>query len=378
MIDSAATGGVQVTGGAQPRLEGCEISGTPVGLLVEAGSRVEGTDLKVRGARTVALRAVGESVLVLEGGEVEGGGAGTGLEVSERAEARLSGVRLHGTGGTALDLAGGARVELSSCVFRGWRAQVGTDGRLTARESEFTGSDGDGVTVAAGGTLTAVGCRITGAHGHGLHLQADARAELTNCALVDNGGDGVRSSSDQPVLLHQCEVRDNGGSALREVQPARPERPQARPRSADPGPAPHPGTGPLADLEGLVGLESVKREVTGLINLNKMAQRRQEMGLPMPPMSRHLVFAGPREPARPPWPGSTGRSWPSWASSARAISSRWPAPTWSPRSSAAPPSRPPRCSPRRWAACCSSTRRTPSPTSPRAAARTSAKRPSRR
>lgn len=37
----------------------------------------------------------------------------------------------------------------------------------------------------------------------------------------------------------------------------------------------------------------MKLEVTGLINLNKMAQRRQEMGLPMPPMSRHLVFAGP-------------------------------------------------------------------------------------
>ncbi|MFD8820402.1 AAA family ATPase, partial [Streptomyces sp. NPDC059627] len=51
--------------------------------------------------------------------------------------------------------------------------------------------------------------------------------------------------------------------------------------------------GPLAELDALVGLESVKREVTGLINLNKMAQRRQEMGLPMPPMSRHLVFAGP-------------------------------------------------------------------------------------
>jgi SpoVK/Ycf46/Vps4 family AAA+-type ATPase len=51
--------------------------------------------------------------------------------------------------------------------------------------------------------------------------------------------------------------------------------------------------GPLAELHELVGLEGVKREVTGLINLIKMAQRREEMGLPMPPMSRHLIFAGP-------------------------------------------------------------------------------------
>lgn len=37
----------------------------------------------------------------------------------------------------------------------------------------------------------------------------------------------------------------------------------------------------------------MKLEVTGLINLNKVTKRRTEMGLPMPPMSRHLVFAGP-------------------------------------------------------------------------------------
>jgi SpoVK/Ycf46/Vps4 family AAA+-type ATPase len=46
------------------------------------------------------------------------------------------------------------------------------------------------------------------------------------------------------------------------------------------------------ELTGLVGLEGVKREVTSLINLNKMAQRRQEAGLSAPPMARHLVFAG--------------------------------------------------------------------------------------
>src|SRR5580698_9875857 len=55
----------------------------------------------------------------------------------------------------------------------------------------------------------------------------------------------------------------------------------------------HRGPGPLADLDELIGLASVKEEVRGLINMNKMSQRRQEMGLPVPPMSRHLVFAGP-------------------------------------------------------------------------------------
>jgi Holliday junction resolvasome RuvABC ATP-dependent DNA helicase subunit len=57
--------------------------------------------------------------------------------------------------------------------------------------------------------------------------------------------------------------------------------------------AAHRGDGPLAELHSLVGLDSVKAEVTGLINLNRMAQRREQMGLPMPSLSRHLVFAGP-------------------------------------------------------------------------------------
>jgi Holliday junction resolvasome RuvABC ATP-dependent DNA helicase subunit/nitrous oxidase accessory protein NosD len=297
VIVSAATSGVHVTGGARPVLEGCEISGTPLGLLVEAGSQAECTELTVRGAGTAAVRALAGSVLSLRGGEIESDG-GAGVELDESAEGRFTGLRLRGKGGAGLSLANGARAELSSSALSGQSALIGADAQLTARESEFTGSDADGVRIAAGGSLTAIGCRITGARGHGLHVQVGARADLTNCAVLENGGDGVRSSSDEPVQLHNCEVRDNGGSALGESKAggsgrAAPKRERQRPEAAEPRTAHHVGTGPLADLDALVGLDSVKREVTGLINLNKMAQRRQEMGLPMPPMSRHLVFAGP-------------------------------------------------------------------------------------
>jgi SpoVK/Ycf46/Vps4 family AAA+-type ATPase len=49
----------------------------------------------------------------------------------------------------------------------------------------------------------------------------------------------------------------------------------------------------LAGLNGLVGLARVKRDVATLVSLNQLAQRRQKAGLPAPPMSRHLIFAGP-------------------------------------------------------------------------------------
>ncbi|HHU21926.1 MAG TPA: AAA family ATPase [Clostridiales bacterium] len=48
----------------------------------------------------------------------------------------------------------------------------------------------------------------------------------------------------------------------------------------------------MAELEELVGLDEVKRDVKSLINLIKVRQLRKEQGLPVPPMSLHLVFMG--------------------------------------------------------------------------------------
>ena len=48
----------------------------------------------------------------------------------------------------------------------------------------------------------------------------------------------------------------------------------------------------LAELDGLCGLEQVKQDVKSLINLVTVRRLREEAGLPVPPMSLHLVFLG--------------------------------------------------------------------------------------
>ena len=48
----------------------------------------------------------------------------------------------------------------------------------------------------------------------------------------------------------------------------------------------------LAELDHLCGLDQVKRDVKSLINLVKVQKLREETGLPVPPMSLHLVFLG--------------------------------------------------------------------------------------
>ena len=48
----------------------------------------------------------------------------------------------------------------------------------------------------------------------------------------------------------------------------------------------------MAQLDSLVGLESVKKDVKDLVNLMKVRKLRQANGLPVPPMSLHMVFMG--------------------------------------------------------------------------------------
>lgn len=48
----------------------------------------------------------------------------------------------------------------------------------------------------------------------------------------------------------------------------------------------------MAQLDELVGLETVKADVKSLVNLMKIRKLRQETNLPVPPMSLHLVFMG--------------------------------------------------------------------------------------
>jgi len=49
----------------------------------------------------------------------------------------------------------------------------------------------------------------------------------------------------------------------------------------------------MNELQRMVGLADVKREVANLVDLLASARQRQRAGLPAPPIGRHLVFAGP-------------------------------------------------------------------------------------
>ena len=128
--------------------------------------------------------------------------------------------------------------------------------------------------------------------------------QLTLLLLLFAAVDGVVSESEagfvnacNDVLLGLCD-----GDGLR------PDRPAIR---ADQFTAPKPSAAKavaeesvspkepeptleelLAELDALCGLDKVKQDVKSLINLVKVRKLREEEGLPVPPMSLHLVFMG--------------------------------------------------------------------------------------
>ncbi|ALG12010.1 right-handed parallel beta-helix repeat-containing protein [Kibdelosporangium phytohabitans] len=332
---SAGRCGVQVTGQAAPRLIECTIEDSPLGIVVDAEASPYFENTSVRGSTeaiaTVATTATarfarfkasateGSGLLVRDGSVVFDDaaiemGAAAALELAESARATLTDVRITTAAEAAVVLTGAGHAELTSSLLRGGGVDVGA-GEVTVRDSEIVDAVADGVSVANGGRLAGTRCRVRGAGRHGIRVADGGKAELVECEVLDSAENGVHLETTQPVRLSQCVVKNSGGAAVRRpsvedrtvvenlvTDGASTASPSTRDEPAHAAPAAETSLreaggavldGPLAELDSLIGLDGVKQEVRGLINLIRTSQMRQAMGLPMPPMSRHLVFAGP-------------------------------------------------------------------------------------
>ena len=67
---------------------------------------------------------------------------------------------------------------------------------------------------------------------------------------------------------------------------------QAQGAAKEEVPPPEPMEDLLAELDGYIGLEAVKKEVRSLINLVRVHQMRRENQLPVTELSLHMVFSG--------------------------------------------------------------------------------------
>ena len=117
---------------------------------------------------------------------------------------------------------------------------------------------------------------------------ADALSDCCDAAGVSGGK--------TPLDVTDFVTRRTDGTPM-EKGPAATPAPEAASAAAEPAeePAPEPEQTLeelLSELDELCGLDKVKEDVKGLINLVKVRKLRQEADLPVPPMSLHLVFMG--------------------------------------------------------------------------------------
>lgn len=137
--------------------------------------------------------------------------------------------------------------------------------------------------------------------------EGDGYDEVTDLAAIALGGfgqdvmdapDGIDplfGSEGRDLKVTEPELPPTGGGAgtdsVREkaVIPIQPGPPQLPPGPTDPALL----EAALAELEGMVGLEPVKRQVKALSAQLNMARLRAAQGLPVQPPKRHFVFSGP-------------------------------------------------------------------------------------
>ncbi|MET9152627.1 right-handed parallel beta-helix repeat-containing protein [Streptomyces griseoflavus] len=314
----SAEAAVRVVEGSAPLLRDTVVSdcADPAGAVqLWDDSTAEFERLEVLDAAGVGISVRSAADPLLRHARVVGAG-GHGIEFTDDGRGRLEHCAIESAGGCALSIDDDAAPEISDTVLSSAARSgllVGERGRGTLRDCEIGDSADAGIGVRDGAEITLTRVRVHGSRAHGVQVSRGGRAVLDACEISGSTGDGVRVDSAEPVGLTRCVVRDNRGAGLRQSRAG--ERltvelltsadnglpdswgDAAAPAGEDgapggPGPEPEP-RGPLAELEALVGLENVKHQVSTLVNLNQLAERRRRLGMPVPSMSRHLVFAGP-------------------------------------------------------------------------------------
>ncbi|MEV0522894.1 right-handed parallel beta-helix repeat-containing protein [Streptomyces sp. NPDC050439] len=282
---------VWVSDGATAVLESCRVHDVPDALFVlDRGSRADVVDSDLSQVRNTAVSVSDGATAQLDDCRIRDAATGAWF-------------RDHGSGGT-----------LANCTVDGVQTGVivtkGAD--PTLERCTVTSPAEAGFYVSAGGRGSLHGCRVTDSGGYGFHVIDGCRTTLKKCRTERCARGGFEFAEDGP-LVEDCTSDESGG--VRTAAASASAAPEAAPRTAKqsvgllgaiPGQrtdlAPATATPPeppsrsskdvLGELDTLVGLESVKREVRALTDMIEVGRRRQLAGLKAASVRRHLVFTG--------------------------------------------------------------------------------------
>ncbi|MGW6153190.1 right-handed parallel beta-helix repeat-containing protein [Streptomyces sp. NPDC055144] len=277
---------VWVSDGATVVLDACRVHDVPDALFVlDRGSRVDVVDSDLSQVRNTAVSVSDGAMAQLDDCRIREAATGAWF-------------RDHGSGGT-----------LANCTVDAVQTGVivtkGAD--PTIERCTVTSPAEAGFYVSAGGRGSFHGCRVTGSEGYGFHIIDGCRTTLKKCRTERCSRGGYEFAEDGPVV-EDCTSDESGGvrSSGQAAAPAPgvqkatqtvgllstlPDQRAVAPDTETPATT-RASTDVLGELDTLVGLESVKREVRALTDMIEVGRRRQQAGLKAASVRRHLVFTG--------------------------------------------------------------------------------------
>ncbi|MEH0542103.1 right-handed parallel beta-helix repeat-containing protein [Streptomyces sp. B21-105] len=290
---------VWVSDGATAVLDSCRVHDVPDALFVlDRGSRADVVDSDLSQVRNTAVSVSDGATAQLDDCRIRDAATGAWF-------------RDHGSGGT-----------LDNCTIDSTQTGViVTKGADPTVERCTVDSPAEaGFYVSAGGRGSFLNCRVTNSGGYGFHVIDGSRTTLRKCRTerCARGGyefadAGAESASGSAPVVEDCSSDESAGvrmpgapAALETVAQTTvqspgllgvlPEQrvavPEPQPAAAAPQASVRTSQDVLGELDTLVGLDSVKREVRALIDMIEVGRRRQQAGLKAASVKRHLVFTG--------------------------------------------------------------------------------------
>jgi hypothetical protein len=340
--------GVFANGQATVDLDRLELTDTAFSAVhLGETARADLTGCQLSGSRQHGIRVTGSALLRAADTRIEGSQM-SGVAVEERGDAELARCQITGAR-TGITLRAAHRSLIDDCdITNCGRSGIEIEsGGALLHDTRIRDTGAAGLVAAASGLVVATGCEIAGTGGTGIVLRSRARPEIRHTAITRTASNGIYIGDDTGPLLEDCTFSATSYPALYAGERARPvlrrcrfqemgqdvmladtaeavfedcradqvttsKLPSGGVARAAPGggPGPAAGGGPgtdtagmvgapaealeplLAELNALIGLDRVKRDVTTMVNLARMVRQRESAGLPPPPVSRHLVFVG--------------------------------------------------------------------------------------
>lgn len=236
---------VQISGAVRLRIDTCLIDApSGCGIALQDGAELVCERLEVARAGREAVRVDGAARLQALGLRITDTASGVpALQVRGSATAVLRGGAFLRSAGEAISASGDSTVACESmqvCDTQGPAARASGRASITMREVEIADGRSQALVALDAGHITATGCRLAHHPGARIVREPTARVDMDGCELQDD--EGLRAA--------------------------------------------------LSELDKLVGLDPVKRQVQALVHRIEADRKREALGHMFTPVNLHLVLTG--------------------------------------------------------------------------------------